>query len=302
MSFLNLPRELRDKIYEDLLYKPGGFYLKVRSGQASIDTSLLYVNRQISAEAAETLYSANIFHVPSPLSHFVQWLSRLPRQHRQSIRRLEFPQRLFMPLLFNNVESWKQTLEIISGRSPSSGPAPMQLTEVSVQVPLDFQLYEPSPALGMRKLLTNSEQFWWPVLKYFVGLLMETPNTSSLLDEKYEAKATLARLQLVYPHFENKGIPSWQTPVFKSLTGADAVHIEDLEAVRMLRVPRDGAEDQEAEDEVLVKMQRSGTRGSDTKRAWKDFHSLEAIRKREKWNFHVSWEKGAEGSRLTIEH
>ncbi|KAF2102390.1 hypothetical protein NA57DRAFT_51972 [Rhizodiscina lignyota] len=318
MSFLALPRELRDKVYEELLVRPDGFWLKppvahgqfssenprtgrVRYGIANIETSLLYVNHQISAEAAETLYSRNIFHVPSPLSHFVQWLLRLPPQHRRAIRRLEFPQRLLMPLLFNNVEPWKRVLDIIAGRSPDVGAVPMQLTEVKISVPLDFQLYEPSPQLGLRKLLTNSEQFWWPAAKFFVGILMETPDKKRVEDiSDTESKPTLARIELIYPSFENRGIPASQTPVFRPLTGPEAVDIEILEAVRMLRVPRNNQEDEGTEDEVLVKMMRSGTRGSDTKRAWKEFHAVEHIKSREKWDFHVDWEAGAEGSRLII--
>ncbi|MCJ1370098.1 hypothetical protein MMC20_001310 [Loxospora ochrophaea] len=70
ISFLSLPRELRDQIYEySLCYKtecltfhmihpPPKFWFK--SGKAP-NLSLLHVNRQIGHEAAETFYGSNVF-------------------------------------------------------------------------------------------------------------------------------------------------------------------------------------------------------------------------------------------------
>ena len=311
MAFDSLPRELRDKIYEELLTRPTEVFFKTsydlrksahpRPWSPWFDTALLYANHQISNEAAKVLYSSNVFALPSPLTHFVKWLLRLPPRHRQSIRKLKIPQRLLMPLLFNNIGAWKQVYDIIGGRSPDCVSAPMQLHEVVIEVPLDFQLYEPSPALGLRKLLTNSEQFWWPAVKFFMSLLMEpssVPATSEANNGVSEA--SLARLILKYPTFDNRGIPASHTPVFKPLLGPQAVDIETLEAVRMLRVPRQHPEDVGAEDEVLTKMMRSGTRGSDTKNAWREYHEMDTIRARDKWDFHVNWMAGAEGSHLIV--
>jgi hypothetical protein len=70
LQYRGLPRELRDQIYEAALCPPGGFNLQwcdftMRRARCEekIASGLLLANREMSAEALETLYSGNSFNV-----------------------------------------------------------------------------------------------------------------------------------------------------------------------------------------------------------------------------------------------
>lgn len=309
-GFLDLPREVRNTIYGLLMVsrtsavfiagetnksgQPLAGRIKgriTRFGAAEyLDISLIRVCRLVSAEAIECLYSANYFCPASTMSQFVTWLRSLSEQNRGLIRRLEFLQRLFMPLLFDNTYAWEDLKAIIKGQY---GQQPMGLTNISAHVPMDFQLYKPSAALALRKLLTNSEQFWWPNLRFFVTLLMQARTSM-------QAPNTVLTVRLILPTYENKGLPEIQVPAMKELTGPDAFDLEELEAIHRLRVPRVDAEDAEDETLVLAKMLQSGTRSTYTRSAWREFDAQAGRAYRKSWDFVVRWQAGKVGEVLVL--
>lgn len=335
-GFLDLPRELRDNIYDQIIVSrsnvvfistqtPGGHIGPGRlTGRIArygtteyLDTALLYVCRSVSAEATHCLYSGNTFSPASTISQFVVWLRGLKESSRASIRKLDFMSRLFMPLLFDNTAAWKDLMRIVEGEY---GNEPMHLTSISVNVPMDFQLYQPSPALGLRKLLANSEQFWWPHLKFFVELFMNGRTTA-------RPPCTITSIKLIFPSYENSGVSRVQAPTlrdleagnviqpnkgkwnveelhppsFKELDGPVAFDLEDLESVRRLRVPRVAEEDETEEEFILKEMMSSGTRSPFTRKAWNDFYAKPPRTDRELLDFDVRWQTGEAGKVLILQ-
>lgn len=309
-NFLDLPREIRDAIYAPLLSAPNGLvHISGRNNNAaasshtrivgrifcrgtdeSVQKALLLVNKQISTEAAKHLYSNNIFVPSSPLSQFVAWLKTLTDDKRSLIRHLEFRQRTFMPLLFDNTAAWTELHEIIQG---SAGSPPMRLQTVAVHVPIEFKVYVPSPSLIFCKALSNAEQFCWPYVKFFLALLM-TGKTAP------ESPCTINQLKLIIPTFGGRDIPKYQQPLLRPLSGPDAVDLEDLEAVRILRIPRH-PEDEDGELAILLGMKESGMKGRFTKYAWRDWYASEAQTSRERLDFQVRWQPHKEAEVLILD-
>jgi len=65
LSFLDLPREIRDEIYSLVFLSPNMpvYPSKARAGPISEAINLLRTNRQIYSEAVETLYGQNMFQI-----------------------------------------------------------------------------------------------------------------------------------------------------------------------------------------------------------------------------------------------
>lgn len=311
--FLDLPREVRDNIYRHVvssrhgvvrIYGQGGYTGNANPGTIKgrlwrygapeperMDISLLCVNKAVSAEALACLYSANAFHPASPLSHFVAWLRNLTEANRLMIRKLDLPQRLFMPLLFDNTAAWEDLETVIGGED---GAKPMELTSVSISVPLDVALYEPGPAVGLRKLISSAEHFWWPQVKFFVGLLMQRKVLP-------EAPATIWFVRINLPTLHERGIPESHVPILKPLEGPNGLRLDQLDAIRYLRIPRVPAEDKPEELGIFEQMKTSGMQGRYTRQAWVDYHAAESKTSREPWDFHAHWKAGNEGEVIILD-
>jgi hypothetical protein len=327
-TFLSLPRELRDKVYSEVLTASGVIYLSSpfrdpitnalltkprvkgrttpfarRDGPEFLETALIYVNRQVSSEALETLYSTNTFCVPVPLSNFVYWLSHLPAKNRVCIRNLELVQRLFEPLLFDNTDAWSDLYHLIS--TTRHGGQAMHLSKVTVLMPLDYTFYEPSPALSLQKLMSNSMLFWWPALKFFAGLLVGSSDSDTAVDLPRSSSShqptpgpSLFLLVLRFPDLARRGIPSSHAPVLVSFDGdTPTVQPERLEAVNILRVPRFPG-DTQAEAAVLSLLRQVRRRDRKTSSVWKDYHAREEIASRARLDFRACWFAGREGLEL----
>lgn len=304
ISFLQLPREIRDLVYAELLAASGGilfspygfhqhgpprlYHLKGRDAslarsetrrQASnawLSTTILRVNRQVSEEAAEVLYGKNAFVFSAALVHTVQFFFALPAKHLRAIRHLTFQKRLFMPLYFDNSPSWEKLYPIIEQR--------MALDTVTLFPPLEPFMYDPSttatPAWRLRTLLADdAHQFWWPSAKFFASLLMSHDHP-------------LKKIRLVWPGFEDKGLAF--PPRIKA-----SLDVEALRVIQILRVPRREG-DEVVEDGILESLKESGQHGAFTRRVWADWHDTIEAREAEKHAFVVRREKSGEGEGVVL--
>ena len=227
-----------------------------------LPTSVLYVSRQVSAEALEILYGTNDFIPNCPLEHLNHFLVSLPPKHRLQIRSLAFPKRSLMPLQYPNVTAWDTLLSIISQQT--------HLSTVKLFPPHEPSMYKPSPALIMRASFKEETQFWWPAAQQLIGLL-QNPTKS------------LRTIQLIYPSLSPPGGTARQ---IGQINRVEKIDVEDLTAVKTLRIPRRPWDDV-PEVDLFEKMLISGAHGVFTRTAWKHYFAEAERQGRARQNFEV---------------
>lgn len=77
ISFLHLPREIRDDIYRQALVLPGKERLRIvkeiqSNRHHKLDLAIFRVNKQVFAEATEIFYAENSVDVTGPATSFTQ--------------------------------------------------------------------------------------------------------------------------------------------------------------------------------------------------------------------------------------
>ena len=94
--FLQLPGEIRNKIYHFALVKKHPFSIKLQF--APRDTALLRVNKQIFSEAANIFYDLNTFRIPEALFIGRPILDQIEGFHHVTLWRLAFLRKLVIDI------------------------------------------------------------------------------------------------------------------------------------------------------------------------------------------------------------
>jgi hypothetical protein len=311
ISFFDLPLELRDIIYSHLLYCPSGLFFspafsfssppsqhrssypvkgrnnalvkhetRRHSNEAWLPTSILYVSKQVHYEASEILYRQNNFIFQSPLQPISQFLTTLPLTVSSMIRHITFLKRSLMALHFDNFTAWRSLYPALQD---------MNLESVTVYPPLEVAMYNPHPAILFRAMFGEPNQFWWPALRFFVGLLMSSRHSLKSIRLNYPLTPTPIPAAVLSAE-DLSSSPMSRT----ALKDQQNVNVEDLIIIQRLRVPR-YADDSSEEADIYANLKASGPHGMFTRRCWKEWYERPEVVNRIKWEFDVHWESKGEG-------
>jgi hypothetical protein len=247
-DMLNLPLELRDQIYTELLCPPAGLKLQydpkrkqVRRclQQGSLENELeedrawpaiLRVSRDVYEEARPILYGKPTFVIQAHPQSIFAFLQDLPQRNRETIRSLAFHEHIPLPSFVINFAWWRVLSPFLSKK--------MFLSTVTIRPSVEPSMFEEHTFEPAPTSFHASRDCWWPPARCFVSALMD---------------GSLQELRLQYAAYRNPR--TGQVAVFKS-----DIAFEDLFAIKMLRIPH-GRSDEEDEVAKIEEMKETGSVG-----------------------------------------
>ncbi|KAI9710715.1 MAG: hypothetical protein M1820_002548 [Bogoriella megaspora] len=217
--FLQLPRELRDQIYRELLRPPSGLAIstvsrtkKARyrpiSSQDAIYPEILTACRQIYEEARLIFYESNTFYMRGHPQTFPYFFDSLSDQNRRVIRHIKFQDPIPLPSFVAAFQAWKDLLSYLFDT--------LRLRTITIHSIVESEMFEPGTYSPFPASIHPSGDCWWPPARYLVTKLMQHE---------------LEELRIRYLAYRNPWLD--KVAEFK-----DNINIEKLFGIRMLRIPR----------------------------------------------------------------